>query len=181
MVFCAAEPKQDLILIRRNAKWLEEQQIKDGSRAGMWSYPKPGAPNVGDNSNTQFALLGLYEAERAGVPVNDKIWRLALNHWQKSQNPDGSWGYEPDFPRGHRQHDQRGDRLDDHRVRRAEPRRRHGSGRHGDRAAARSSPTSRWTTRLAWLDRQFFGLSQSAQFDRRGCSIICTASSGPAA
>ncbi len=29
MVFCAAEPKRDLILIRRNAKWLEEQQIKE--------------------------------------------------------------------------------------------------------------------------------------------------------
>ena len=26
-----------------NAKWLEEQQIKEGSRAGMWSYPKSGA------------------------------------------------------------------------------------------------------------------------------------------
>jgi hypothetical protein len=98
MVFCAAEPKRDLILIRRNAKWLDEQQIKDGSRSGMWSYPKPGAPNVGDNSNAQYALLGLYEAERAGVPVNDKTWRLALNHWQKTQNPDGSWGYEPGFP-----------------------------------------------------------------------------------
>ncbi len=100
MVFCAAEPKRDLILIRRNAKWLDEQQIKEGTRAGMWSYPKPGAPNVGDNSNTQFALLGLYEAERAGVPVNDRTWRLSLNHWQKSQNPDGSWGYEPNFPHG---------------------------------------------------------------------------------
>ncbi|HTU24785.1 MAG TPA: DUF4159 domain-containing protein [Pirellulales bacterium] len=98
MVFCAAEPKRDLHLIGRNAKWLEEQQIREGTRSGMWSYPKPGAPNVGDNSNAQFALLGLYEAERAGVPVNDRVWKLAFNHWQKSQNPDGSWGYEPGFP-----------------------------------------------------------------------------------
>jgi Domain of unknown function (DUF4159) len=100
MVFCAAEPKRDLILIRRNAKWLDDQQIKGGSRSGMWSYPRPGAPNVGDNSNTQFALLGLYEAERAGVSIGDRTWRLALNHWQKTQNPEGSWGYEPGLPAG---------------------------------------------------------------------------------
>ena len=57
-------------------------------------------PNVGDNSNTQFALLGLYEAERAGVPINDKVWRLALEHWKNSQNVDGSWGYETNFREG---------------------------------------------------------------------------------
>jgi hypothetical protein len=95
MAFAAAEPKKDLLLIKRNAKWLENQQIKDGPRAGMWSYPNPGAPNRGDNSNSQFALLALYEAERAGVAVSDKTWRLAYNHWKNSQNPDGSWGYEP--------------------------------------------------------------------------------------
>src|SRR5437868_604943 len=39
MVFCAAEPQRDLLLIRRNAKWLEETQIKSGSMAGAWSYP----------------------------------------------------------------------------------------------------------------------------------------------
>ena len=47
----------------------------------------------GDNSNSQFALLGLYEAERAGVPVPDTTWRMALDYWKQAQNNDGSFSY----------------------------------------------------------------------------------------
>ena len=95
MVFCAADPKGNIAHIRRNAKWLENNQVrdKDNDRGGCWSYPNPGT-NRGDNSNTQFAMLALYEAERVGVPVNDAVWSRALEHWKKQQNPDGSWGYE---------------------------------------------------------------------------------------
>ena len=98
MVFCAAEPKKDVLLIRRNAKWLEETQIRRGPWNGGWSYP--GGPRnrsetfSGDNSNSQFALLALYEAERAGVAVSEETWKRALNHWLKNQNSDGSWGYK---------------------------------------------------------------------------------------
>ena len=91
MALAAAEPKKDLLILRRNAKVLEDTQIKGGPNAGAWSYPGTG----GDNSNSQFALLGLHEAERVGVPVSPKTWRLALDYWTKSQNPDGSWGYTP--------------------------------------------------------------------------------------
>lgn len=90
MVFCAAEPKKDLLLIRRNAKWLEERQIRMGDKAGAWSYPSQGG---GDNSNSQFALLALYEAERVGVPVGEKTWRLSYEYWRDCQNENGSWGY----------------------------------------------------------------------------------------
>ncbi|MHB1034029.1 MAG: DUF4159 domain-containing protein [Pirellulales bacterium] len=96
MVFCAARSKMDLPLIRRNAKWLEETQIPSGENKGAWSYP--GAS--GDNSNSQFALLALHEAERVGVPVGDPTWRLALGYWQRCQNPDGSWNYMQGMPGG---------------------------------------------------------------------------------
>jgi hypothetical protein len=89
MIFCAAEPKKDLLLVRRNVKWLERGQIGSGDSKGAWSYPL----GNGDESNSQFALLALYEAERVGVKVSDKTWRLALQYWQNQQNPDGSWGY----------------------------------------------------------------------------------------
>jgi hypothetical protein len=92
MVFCAAEPKKDLLHIRRCAKWLEDTQIATGERKGGWSYPSPAIGN-GDPSNSQFALLALYEAERAGIKVSDKTWRMALQYWQHMQNPDGSWPY----------------------------------------------------------------------------------------
>ncbi len=93
MVFCSAEPKKDLLLIRRNAKWLEQTQVKSGDRRGAWSYPAGPAGGGGDPSNSQFALLALYEAERAGIQVSSDTWRRALQYWQRGQLPDGSWRY----------------------------------------------------------------------------------------
>ena len=93
MVLCTARPKQDLLLIRQNVKWLESTQITSGPGRGGWSYPAQAGRGHGDPSNSQFALLALYEAERVGVPVDPKIWRLALKYWTDLQNPDGSWPY----------------------------------------------------------------------------------------
>jgi hypothetical protein len=94
MVFCAASPKQDAPLILRNTHWLEESQRKSGDNKGAWSYPR----GAGDNSNTQFAMLALFEAALAGIEVNPTTWRRALSYWKESQNADGSWGYLPGQP-----------------------------------------------------------------------------------
>lgn len=94
MVLCAAEPKTNLQLVRRNALWFQAQQKRDGAMKGAWGYPQA----EGDNSNTQFALLALHEAERIGVEVSDQTWRLALDYWTRTQNPNGSWGYKPGNP-----------------------------------------------------------------------------------
>ena len=92
MVFCLAEPQKDLLLIQRNAKRLEETQIKEGPWRGSWAYPGP--LSGGDNSNSQFALLGLYEAERAGAKVQERTWQLTLEYSKSAQNAsDGSFGY----------------------------------------------------------------------------------------
>ncbi len=58
---------------------------------GMWSYTK--TQRGGDNSNTQFALLGLHEAAKAGVVVPKAIWVNSKKHFSKTQNNDGGWGY----------------------------------------------------------------------------------------
>ena len=89
MVFARAEPERDRLLIGRNVKWLETTQIPGGPCKGAWSYPVGG----GDNSNSQFALLALYEAERAGVSASDHTWNAAKEYWEKCHNNDGSWGY----------------------------------------------------------------------------------------
>jgi hypothetical protein len=94
MVLCAAEPKRDTLLIRRNVKWLEEHQITEGERKGAWSYPGPG----GDNSNAQFAVLALFDAQRIGVDVSRETWTMAADYWRNTQNEDGSWGYVPGDP-----------------------------------------------------------------------------------
>ena len=91
MVFVRAEPQKDNLLITRNVRWLVDTQNLEGPRKGSWSYPGQGGS--GDNSNSQFALLALHEAERAGVQVSDRTWRLARVYWEDCQNPDGSWGY----------------------------------------------------------------------------------------
>src|SRR5207253_1493547 len=43
-----------------------------------------------DNSNTQFALLGVWAAGRHGVPM-ERTLALLVKRFRKSQNEDGSW------------------------------------------------------------------------------------------
>jgi hypothetical protein len=45
-----------------------------------------------DNSNTQFALLGLWTARRYGVPIDEALAK-AEDRFRKSQSLDGGWGY----------------------------------------------------------------------------------------
>ncbi len=60
---------------------LERQQMKDGG----W----------GDNSRTQFALLGLKAAADLGVDVPQAMFNNARKYIERGQNKDGSWGYHP--------------------------------------------------------------------------------------
>lgn len=91
MVFCAAEPQRDAHLIGQNVKWFESQQIRVGPYKGCWAYGS--SQGSGDNSNGQFALLALHEAERVGVATSAQTWGLAKAYWERIQNDDGSWGY----------------------------------------------------------------------------------------
>jgi hypothetical protein len=45
-----------------------------------------------DNSNTQFAILGMWAASRHNLPVGRTLAR-AVHRFEASQNYDGSWGY----------------------------------------------------------------------------------------
>ena len=47
----------------------------------------------GDNSNTQYALLGLNAASEAGVAVRRETWQFARAYFEHFQNRDGGWGY----------------------------------------------------------------------------------------
>jgi hypothetical protein len=99
MVLCTATPEKDRLLIRQNVAWLQRNQVPEGVHSGAWSYAAD--PPTGDPSNTQFALLGLYEAERIGVDVPDVVWRRSLGYWTRLQREDGSWAYNPqDVSRG---------------------------------------------------------------------------------
>jgi Domain of unknown function (DUF4159)/Sigma-70, region 4 len=99
MVFAAANPSADQLRIAANVNWLEQAQIQMNSRVpwpGSWSYSDTKRPQVGDNSNTQYALLGLHAATEVGVPVNPQVWTLARSYWEMGQKFDGSFAYTPE-------------------------------------------------------------------------------------
>lgn len=47
----------------------------------------------GDNSNTQYALLGLRATTRAGCVIPKEVWKRSLAWFRKAQDKDGGWGY----------------------------------------------------------------------------------------
>ena len=84
--------------LRDCVTWLVEAQThvnRGGYESGDWDYAKPPAAGM-DNSNTQFAVLGLRAAQNAGVPAPPVSWVRSLNHWNGDQNKDGSWPYRRD-------------------------------------------------------------------------------------
>jgi hypothetical protein len=95
MALAAGSPRRDAVLIQRNVDWLERIQLTKGDRAGSWSY---GDELGGDNSNSQFAVLALNEAERVGAKVKPQTWQMAADYWKRVQEPSGAWGYQPGLP-----------------------------------------------------------------------------------
>lgn len=79
--------------IKEHALWLQAVQISDGDRKGGWRYSRESGQ--GDNSNSQFALLALHEAERTlpDLKIEEQTWRRAVAYWTEQQQDDGSWGY----------------------------------------------------------------------------------------
>src|SRR5262249_17263368 len=97
MVFAAAEPERDRNRIVANVEILERAQIKFGEKMrwpGSWNYLNPQV-HPGDNSNTQYALLGLNAAREVGVTVRPEVWAVKGTYFEVSQNRDGGWGYTP--------------------------------------------------------------------------------------
>ena len=93
MTFSAAHQwDTDRIRMVGIASQLEDFQVKEGLTSGMWNYGHHIASE--DNSNTQFAILGLREAAIAGIKISRKTWERTLEHFLRTQNEDGGWGYQ---------------------------------------------------------------------------------------
>ena len=92
MVLCAAEPKKDMLLIRRNVKWLEAtsdqgrpaQRLLVLSRAPAATTATRSSPS--SPSTTPSASASKSAAKPGSSPPN---------YWRNTQNDDGSWGYVP--------------------------------------------------------------------------------------
>ncbi len=96
MVLAEAHNKADLPRIQKNVEWFKQKAIYRGGKLEGWSYPSNA---IADNSNTQYALLGLYAAKTAGVKVEDKLWNEVQDYYTRTQHPDklnkraGFWTY----------------------------------------------------------------------------------------
>ena len=90
MVFCLAGQPEDAPRIKANVAWLERSMVKNPNLAG-WSYTADGG--LPDNSNTQYALLGLHEALVAGQQVSPDKLRAIRQFFLQSQQRDGGWTY----------------------------------------------------------------------------------------
>ncbi len=100
LVFAEAHLEKDLPLIQKNADWLVDHAL--GWRNGQgklegWSYPQN---QIADNSNTQYALLGLYAAKQTGRKIDDKVWKAIQDYYARTQGVEsatsGFWTYYND-------------------------------------------------------------------------------------
>jgi hypothetical protein len=89
MALATLDRKAHAKRIARLASLLETGQCKNG----QWSYRLRRGRAGGDNSNTQFAILALWYARRAGATVSPETFERCRKYFEDSQNEDGGWGY----------------------------------------------------------------------------------------
>lgn len=97
MVFAEARVPGDVPAIEKNVAYLKKIATYSGGKLDGWSYP---LQQASDNSNTQYALLGLYAAKTAGVDIGDDMWKAIKEYYTRTQTGAGAWRYaqSPQFP-----------------------------------------------------------------------------------
>ncbi len=102
LLWCATDPVKYAQRLEEDAQFLVTQQHQEGA----WGQSLRAGPNPDkhwqDQSNTQLALLALWQASQHGFDVPRGIWTRAEKNLVESQNADGGWGYalrdESDIP-----------------------------------------------------------------------------------
>ena len=76
-------------------KHLLDRLLKCQKSHGGWGYL--GRP-TGDTSMTQYGVLSMWEASRAGFEVPDEAWERVCNWLLRTQDPSGGFGYQGEVP-----------------------------------------------------------------------------------
>jgi Domain of unknown function (DUF4159) len=90
MVLAEVGDPKDLNTIQNNVNWLIDAAKTRGGRLGNggklegWGYSKGGGERA-DNSNTQYALLGLLAGRQAGAVIEKGIWEAIHEFYVRSQ------------------------------------------------------------------------------------------------
>jgi len=74
-------------LLKTDFEWLLAAL---GDREG-WRYSM--SSRDWDNSCTQYGVLGIWAAARAGFEPGEEFWQTMSKHFRNCQNDDGGWGY----------------------------------------------------------------------------------------
>lgn len=76
-------------------KNLLDRLLKCQKPHGGWGYlVRP----TGDTSMTQYGVLAMWEASRAGFAVPDDAWERVCNWLLRTQDPSGAFGYQGEDP-----------------------------------------------------------------------------------
>ena len=75
--------------LRAIANYIIDRQLSSGA----WYYPSQ--DGTGDTSITQYSLLGLWAARRAGIEVPKTVWDRAARWLSATQLPNGAFIYHP--------------------------------------------------------------------------------------
>lgn len=85
MALALADPQRHRGKLEALKNWLVAAQLKEGSPSpGAWWYHRD-EQGGWDNSNTQFALLGLRECAHAGIEVPREVWLRAQQHFLRNR------------------------------------------------------------------------------------------------
>jgi hypothetical protein len=77
----------------------DANQLVESTKDGSYNYFSKGDhQSSGDNSNSQYGLLGTWAGEMGGVEIRKEYWDLVLKYWIVSQTPDGGWSYNRTNP-----------------------------------------------------------------------------------
>jgi hypothetical protein len=99
---------KDLFQIQKNVDWLidsavtKDRKLRTGGRLEGWSYTASKGTSP-DNSNTQYALLGLLAGRQAGASIDPQVWQSIHNYYvgnqfkprlDSKQREIAGWGYK---------------------------------------------------------------------------------------
>jgi len=91
MALSTEDAESNRVMIGQVATYLIGRQNGNGS----WDYS---TRTQGDTSISQYAVLGLWEAENAGADVPPSVWDRAASWYMSVQSGAGSWNYHRDEP-----------------------------------------------------------------------------------
>ncbi len=100
LVFVEGAQVEDLARIRANVQWLLEARNFDNGKLTGWGYTMREVGGSSDNSNTQYALLGLWAGKQAGVKIEREIWESIREFYLRTQEVNGGWAYSVQRPLG---------------------------------------------------------------------------------